>query len=45
MKPRRVWGGFNGLFNEDWRRSGRMLVWDTGVYEDAPPMKNQKAII
>ncbi|KID73211.1 GPI mannosyltransferase 3 [Metarhizium brunneum] len=41
IKPRRVWGGFNGFFNEDWRRSGRMLVWDTGVYLDAPHDKHQ----
>ncbi|KAG5980698.1 glycosylphosphatidylinositol anchor biosynthesis [Claviceps digitariae] len=33
MHLRRVWGGFNGFFNEDWRRRGRILVWDTGVYE------------
>lgn len=39
IKPRRVWGGFNGFFNEDWRRSGRMLVWDTGVYGNAPLLK------
>lgn len=25
-----VWSGFNGFFNEDWRRAGRMVVWDTG---------------
>ncbi|KAF4334203.1 GPI mannosyltransferase 3 [Fusarium beomiforme] len=36
---RPVWKGFNGLFNEDWRRSGNMIVWDTGVYDKAPPMK------
>ncbi|TFB02265.1 GPI mannosyltransferase 3 [Trichoderma ghanense] len=29
----RVWTGFNGFFNEDWRRAGHMIVWDTGVYE------------
>lgn len=29
----RVWAGFNGFFNEDWRRAGYMIVWDTGVYE------------
>ncbi|KAI5459888.1 GPI mannosyltransferase 3 [Mariannaea sp. PMI_226] len=32
----RVWSGFNGLFNEDWRRSGRMIVWDTGLHNDSP---------
>lgn len=42
MKLRRVWGGFNGFFNEDWRRSGRMLVWNTGVYDDAPPPEKKK---
>ncbi|SPJ76264.1 related to dolichyl-phosphate-mannose-glycolipid alpha-mannosyltransferase [Fusarium torulosum] len=36
---RPVWKGFNGLFNEDWRRSGKMIVWDTGVFENAPPTK------
>ncbi|KAK1247977.1 hypothetical protein MKX07_000865 [Trichoderma sp. CBMAI-0711] len=29
---KRVWTGFNGFFNEDWRRAGYMVVWDTGVY-------------
>ncbi|PTB67852.1 glycosyltransferase family 22 protein [Trichoderma citrinoviride] len=31
---RRVWAGFNGFFNEDWRRAGYMMVWDTGVYAE-----------
>ncbi|KAL7788324.1 glycosyltransferase family 22 protein [Trichoderma ceciliae] len=31
----RVWAGFNGFFNEDWRRAGYMVVWDTGVYEES----------
>ena len=36
----RVWSGFNGLFNEDWRRRGRLVVWDTGVYEgSAKPLE------
>lgn len=39
MSLRRVWTGFNGLFNEDWRRAGKMVVWDTGVYDNAPPKK------
>ncbi|KAI1062873.1 hypothetical protein LB507_005878 [Fusarium sp. FIESC RH6] len=38
-KVRPVWKGFNGLFNEDWRRSGKMIVWDTGVYGNARPDK------
>ncbi|KAK4106753.1 glycosyltransferase family 22 protein [Parathielavia hyrcaniae] len=29
----RVWSAWNGAFNEDWRRRGRLVVWDTGVYE------------
>lgn len=37
---RRVWGGFNGFFNEDWRRAGKMLVWDTGVFDNAPAPKH-----
>lgn len=36
MKLRPVWRGFNGLFHEDWRRAGNIVVWDTGVYGDAP---------
>ncbi|KAK5989175.1 GPI mannosyltransferase 3 [Cladobotryum mycophilum] len=32
FKLQRVWAGFNGFFNEDWRRAGHMLVWDTGLY-------------
>lgn len=34
-KPRPVWVGFNGFFNEDWRRAGRLVVWDTGIYDSA----------
>ncbi|KAK3944268.1 hypothetical protein QBC46DRAFT_280044 [Diplogelasinospora grovesii] len=29
---KKVWSGWNGAFNEDWRRRGRLVVWDTGVY-------------
>ncbi|KAB5570600.1 glycosyltransferase family 22 protein [Coniochaeta sp. 2T2.1] len=32
VKLRKVWEGWNGLFNEDWRRRGKVVVWDTGVY-------------
>ncbi|KAK3313808.1 Alg9-like mannosyltransferase family-domain-containing protein [Apodospora peruviana] len=32
VKLRKVWEGWNGAFNEDWRRRGRLVVWDTGVY-------------
>lgn len=35
----RVWEGFNGFFNEDWRRAGKMIVWDTGSYKRGSPEK------
>jgi GPI mannosyltransferase 3 len=31
----RVWEGWNGLFNEDWRRRGLLVVWDTGRHRNA----------
>lgn len=31
---KKVWEGWNGVFNEDWRRSGKLAVWETGVYEE-----------
>ena len=31
----RAWTGWNGLFNENWRRRGSIVVWDTGVYSNA----------
>lgn len=31
---KKVWEGWNGAFNEDWRRRGRLVVWDTGVYDE-----------
>ncbi|GAB1320790.1 glycosylphosphatidylinositol anchor biosynthesis [Madurella fahalii] len=33
VKLRKAWSASNGAFNEDWRRRGRLVVWDTGVYE------------
>ncbi|OAR05699.1 hypothetical protein LLEC1_05764 [Akanthomyces lecanii] len=36
-----VWRGFNGLFHEDWRRAGNIVVWDTGVFRDAPSVLTQ----
>jgi GPI mannosyltransferase 3 len=27
----------NGLFNEDWRRQGKIVVWDTGIYPTETP--------
>jgi phosphatidylinositol glycan class B len=32
VKLRKVWSAWNGAFNEDWRRRGRLVVWDTGIY-------------
>lgn len=29
----RVWEGWNGFFSEDWRRAGKLVVWNTGVYD------------
>lgn len=31
----RAWTGWNGFFNEDARRSGALIVWDTGVFSNA----------
>ncbi|KAK3494794.1 Alg9-like mannosyltransferase family-domain-containing protein [Neurospora hispaniola] len=30
----KVWEGWNGAFNEDWRRRGKLVVWNTGVYDE-----------
>ncbi|KAK1779230.1 Alg9-like mannosyltransferase family-domain-containing protein [Copromyces sp. CBS 386.78] len=40
VELKKVWSGWNGAFNEDWRRSGRLVVWDTGVYEGVEEVKN-----
>lgn len=32
VKIDKVWEGWNGFFSEDWRRAGRLVVWDTGVH-------------
>ncbi|KAJ0116485.1 hypothetical protein J7T55_007465 [Diaporthe amygdali] len=34
VKLRRVWRGWNGLFSDDERKEGYLVVWDTGVYPD-----------
>lgn len=31
LSPQRVWTSNNGLFSEDWRRAGKMVVWSTGL--------------
>lgn len=36
---RPVWSANNGLFTDDWRRAGRLVVWDTGVYPDTTKPK------
>lgn len=30
VQLREVWSANNGLFAEDWRRAGKMIVWETG---------------
>ncbi|KAK0623273.1 Alg9-like mannosyltransferase family-domain-containing protein [Immersiella caudata] len=30
IRLERAWEGWNGAFNEDWRRSGKLVVWGTG---------------
>ncbi|KAH8171964.1 alg9-like mannosyltransferase family protein [Sarocladium implicatum] len=42
LKLERVWEGFNGLFNEDWRRAGKMVVWDTGRYNRGSPERTNR---
>ncbi|KAL2160559.1 hypothetical protein VTH06DRAFT_1247 [Thermothelomyces fergusii] len=37
----RVWSAWNGAFNEDWRRRGRLVVWDTGVYKRSHGEENR----
>ena len=39
VELKEVWSGWNGAFNEDWRRRGRLVVWDTGVYEGVEEVK------
>lgn len=33
IQPREVWSAWNGLFTDDERKSGRLVVWDTGFYD------------
>lgn len=37
----RAWSAWNGAFNEDWRRRGRLVVWDTGVYAGSHQDRDQ----
>ncbi|KAH7349975.1 Alg9-like mannosyltransferase [Plectosphaerella cucumerina] len=42
LRPVRVWEGWNGLFNEDSRRAGKLVVWNTGLYlYTSPPSKGE----
>ncbi|KAI1131538.1 glycosyltransferase family 22 protein [Nemania abortiva] len=34
IQPREVWSAWNGLFTDDERKSGRLVVWETGYYDD-----------
>lgn len=34
VRLRRVWSGWNGLFSDDERKEGWLVVWDTGAYLD-----------
>ncbi|KAK2062455.1 Alg9-like mannosyltransferase [Colletotrichum caudatum] len=36
VRPKRVWQGWNGFFNEDPRRRGKLVVWDTGLHTTVP---------
>ncbi|AEO57416.1 glycosyltransferase family 22 protein [Thermothelomyces thermophilus ATCC 42464] len=38
----RVWSAWNGAFNEDWRRRGRLVVWDTGLYQGSRGEENRE---
>ncbi|CEJ92070.1 hypothetical protein VHEMI07747 [[Torrubiella] hemipterigena] len=33
ITPRPAWSSNNGLFSEDWRRAGKVIVWATGHYD------------
>lgn len=41
VELKKVWSAWNGAFNEDWRRRGRLVVWDTGVYEPVEEVKRK----
>ncbi|KUI61903.1 GPI mannosyltransferase 3 [Cytospora mali] len=34
VELRRVWRGWNGLFSDDERKEGYLIVWDTGIIPD-----------
>lgn len=34
VRLRRVWRGWNGLFSDDERKEGYLIVWDTGLFSE-----------
>jgi len=34
VELREVWSAWNGLFTDDERKSGRLVVWETGFYDE-----------
>ncbi|GAW21799.1 hypothetical protein ANO14919_113240 [Xylariales sp. No.14919] len=34
IQLREVWSAWNGLFTDDERKGGRLVVWETGFYDD-----------
>jgi len=44
MKITRVTEIWNGFFNEDWRRTGNIVVWDTGIYPRETPERGEKSL-
>jgi GPI mannosyltransferase 3 len=45
MKIRRTGEFWNGFFNEDWRRQGKIIVWDTGVFPSETPEWVEKSLL
>ncbi|KAI1810327.1 glycosyltransferase family 22 protein [Poronia punctata] len=34
VQLKEVWGAWNGLFTDDERKAGRLVVWETGFYDE-----------
>ncbi|KAI0010306.1 glycosyltransferase family 22 protein [Xylariaceae sp. FL0662B] len=39
IELKEVWSSWNGLFTDDDRKSGRLVVWSTGFYDDEWPIE------
>ncbi|KAI1085812.1 glycosyltransferase family 22 protein [Whalleya microplaca] len=39
IELKEVWSSWNGLFTDDDRKSGRLVVWSTGFYDDVWPIE------